>query len=702
MHRPWQVWMWFALSLAVVVPAMGWLTSKALELDHQVTRAGREADLEEDISLALWRMDVALAPVVAQEAARPYLVYRPFLVDPLGPGTKGGAEPVVSPLLVQPSEFIRLHFEVNADGQLTSPQCPSGSLQELAVHNGAPLDNIQVSCDHLAQLSESIDHDALVKQLPEQSLPTFQATELAWNNRLNLWNLNPSDVPNEIRQQVLVQNDDQLQDLYFTDQGQASQPANVPSQSDDLVANAEDQAAQPNAPAQPLPQMAGPQQPQSPQGEGPPQPAQARNAPQQAAARWTDQYAGNFGGYGRNPRSQIERGQLEFQRRNKALQAYANTEVVKQRKNLPVQPAVQLEDVREGVSTALWVGSELLLARRVAVGEEQVVQGCWFDWTKLKEFLIGEGIGTPASAAALPSFDLRPIAGDRDVLPSRRLATLPVEIVIPPVDVAPASLSPIRLSLWIAWICMALAAVCVAVLLQGVVNLSERRGAFVSAVTHELRTPLTTFRMYAEMLSEGMVRDEQQQRQYTDTLRIEADRLSHLVENVLAYARLERGRQGGRRQKIELDALLGRVESRLADRAKQAGMTLAVEAGPEARQAVVSTDPQAVEQILFNLVDNACKYAQAASDRTILLSARARGRKIELRLRDHGPGISQAFAKRLFQPFSKSAEDAAVSAPGVGLGLALCRRLAREIGGDLELEASSHQGATFRLTLPTA
>src|SRR5439155_15089133 len=109
-----------------------------------------------------------------------------------------------------------------------------------------------------------------------------------------------------------------------------------------------------------------------------------------------------------------------------------------------------------------------------------------------------------------------------------------------PLDAA-EGLTPVRVSLSIAWLCALLAAGAVAALLLGAVRLSERRGAFVSAVTHELRTPLTTFRMYAEMLAGGMVPDEARRRHYLETLRIEADRLSHLVENVLSYARLERG-----------------------------------------------------------------------------------------------------------------------------------------------------------------
>ncbi|MCA9268070.1 MAG: HAMP domain-containing histidine kinase, partial [Planctomycetales bacterium] len=181
-----------------------------------------------------------------------------------------------------------------------------------------------------------------------------------------------------------------------------------------------------------------------------------------------------------------------------------------------------------------------------------------------------------------------------------------------------------------------------------------------------------------------------------------ADRLSHLVENVLAYARLERGRKGGRRQHITVDNLLDRVAPRLGDRSQQAEMSLCVEADAAARDVVLDTDPQAVEQILFNLVDNACKYAQTSADRRIWLRAGVASGRGVLEVADEGPGISADFAAKLFQPFSKSAEQAAVSAPGVGLGLALCRRLAREIGGELRWQGGAPAGATFALSLPLA
>jgi signal transduction histidine kinase len=240
----------------------------------------------------------------------------------------------------------------------------------------------------------------------------------------------------------------------------------------------------------------------------------------------------------------------------------------------------------------------------------------------------------------------------------------------------------------------------VAILLQGAVSLSERRGAFVSAVTHELRTPLTTFRLYSEMLANGMVPEEEKRREYLDTLCVEADRLAHLVENVLAYARLERGAMRTRMEDVPVSNLIESVKRRLTERARQAGMTLVVEAGPEARSATTRADLAAVERILFNLVDNACKYAASATDRRIQLEVGREKGFVVLRVRDHGPGVSLKAARRLFRPFSKSARDAAGTAPGVGLGLALSRRLAREMGGDLSLDAATTDGACFILRLP--
>ena len=342
----------------------------------------------------------------------------------------------------------------------------------------------------------------------------------------------------------------------------------------------------------------------------------------------------------------------------------------------------------------LWVGDTLLLVRRVHVAGALYVQGCWLDWPALQAELLS------SIEDLLPNARLEHASVASGTDDERRLAAVPVRLVPGPIALAPAAASPIRLSLIWAWAGLLLAAVAVAALLHGVLALSERRRVFVSAVTHELRTPLTTFRLYTDMLAEGMVVGEAKRTEYLARLRAEAQRLGHLVENVLFYARFESGRAGAVRESVELGEALREIAARLEERAQKAGLALVVDetASGSLRARV---DLSALEQILVNLVDNACKYARGAAPAEIHVRLERAERRALIRVRDHGPGLSRAERRRLFRPFSKSDRDAANSAPGVGLGLALSRRLARAQDGDLRLDDDgAHPGATFVLSLP--
>lgn len=379
-------------------------------------------------------------------------------------------------------------------------------------------------------------------------------------------------------------------------------------------------------------------------------------------------------------------------RRQRALTMNNRQEFAQQRANSAApEPSVE---VAEGASRAIWIGDQLVLAHRVIAGGQLIVQGCWLDWKKLERDLRAE------VADVLPELEFARVNGSPGVDSTHLLATLPLALTARASAPASREWTPLRVALVLAWAGLALAASAIALLLTGVVALSTRREAFVSAVTHELRTPLTTFRMYAGMLEDGMVASESDRKSYLHTLRVEAERLSHLVENVLSYARLERGPRAAARERFTVGALLERMQPRLSARAAEADMQLLVQADARALAALLCTDPLAVEQIVFNLVDNACKYASAAEPRTVELQVVVDGGQLKLRVRDHGPGIAARDRRRLFRPFSKSAEQAATSAPGVGLGLALCRRLARQLRGELNYESSPGGGASFCLALP--
>ncbi|MBL9116089.1 MAG: hypothetical protein JNJ83_13865 [Verrucomicrobiaceae bacterium] len=341
-----------------------------------------------------------------------------------------------------------------------------------------------------------------------------------------------------------------------------------------------------------------------------------------------------------------------------------------------------------------WFGDELLLTRTAVLDGASRVQGLWLDWPRLKASLLDTIKDLLPQAKLVPTTEVG--------LDAASLVTLPVRLITGPVEVASVADSPLINSLLIAWACFVLAALAVALLLHRAIQLSERRGAFVSAVTHELRTPLTTFQLYSEMLADDMVPDAARRKEYLTTLCEESTRLTHLVENVLSYSRIERGRAAARKERVKLGQLLNRIEPRLRQRAAQCALEVEMSIAADAAETDLELDGLAVEQIVFNLVDNACKYAAAASTQPkVELHAKREHQRVVIEVRDFGPGIATGQLKKLFRPFEKSATEAAHSAPGVGLGLALCKRLARELGGDLLL-VSNEGGASFQFTLPVA
>jgi signal transduction histidine kinase len=346
-----------------------------------------------------------------------------------------------------------------------------------------------------------------------------------------------------------------------------------------------------------------------------------------------------------------------------------------------------------GSMHALWWGEFLVLARLVVIGDEPLVQGCVLDHAGIERRLLDD-VADLLPAARLTARRPSPTRDDTAGAP---LVGLPY--LLAPGDVAVAygsGISPLRKSLVLALLAALAAAVAVAILIRVLARDAERRAAFVSTVTHELRTPLTTLRMYAEMLESGKVASAKVP-QYYATLRREADRLAKLVENVLAYSRLEAARTTTRCAPIGVDILLARGLERARERAAAAGFEIVTSEPPKVE---VDADVAAVEQILFNLVDNAVKYADGAQLRRIEVVASEAGSAVKIEVRDHGPGVEPAAVRKLFLPFERPDRAESSGRPGVGLGLALCRRLARAMHGDLALAADRPaQGARFVLTL---
>ena len=133
LRRPWHIWLAYLAILTVLVAGFAWLTVRGVvELDARERLVRAEADQEEKVRLALWRMESVAMPIIAAEAARPYQAYRPYYSPP---GATEEAR-VPSPLLRLPSEYVLLNFEIGPDGKVVSPQCPPAEDQPWAFGNG--------------------------------------------------------------------------------------------------------------------------------------------------------------------------------------------------------------------------------------------------------------------------------------------------------------------------------------------------------------------------------------------------------------------------------------------------------------------------------------------------------------------------------------------------------------------------------------
>lgn len=341
---------------------------------------------------------------------------------------------------------------------------------------------------------------------------------------------------------------------------------------------------------------------------------------------------------------------------------------------------------------AFWEAGELLLMRQVWEGDQETLQGAWLEPRVLQEALLSE-VG-----ADFPGLRLAPTESPRE---DHALGGLPLRLVAPPPG-PPAPLARGLRSILIAAWSLALAALAGGlVLLEVAIRFGQRRAAFIAVVTHELRTPITSFRLYTDLLAQGMVSTPGAQAEIHRTLQTEAERLDHLVRNVLSFSRLERSGPLSL-ETVTCADLVGRILPRLEARATQSQRPLQV-APADLPSAILATDPALVEQILLNLVDNACKYAHPAQDPTLHLSLALERRHLVCSLRDHGPGLTPGLARDLWRPFHRTGVALAGSQPGIGLGLALSRNLARRLGGDLLLDRSRPgEGAVFQLRLPLA
>ncbi|HJR63502.1 MAG TPA: HAMP domain-containing sensor histidine kinase [Gemmatimonadaceae bacterium] len=225
---------------------------------------------------------------------------------------------------------------------------------------------------------------------------------------------------------------------------------------------------------------------------------------------------------------------------------------------------------------------------------------------------------------------------------------------------------------------------------------SEAKSSFLAIMSHELRTPLTSMLGYAELLADGIT-GPVTPAQLEQLRRIGASgrHLLSLIEEILTFSRLEKGREGILLERVNLQVLARQAASVAEPLATQKGLnfTLSVPGQP----LVAETDAMKVRQILINLLINAINFTQRGD---VQLEVAADDTWVRLSVRDTGVGIPGHDLERVFEPFWQAGHCDTRTVGGTGIGLSVARRFARLLGGDITVASEVGLGSSFTLRLP--
>ena len=232
-------------------------------------------------------------------------------------------------------------------------------------------------------------------------------------------------------------------------------------------------------------------------------------------------------------------------------------------------------------------------------------------------------------------------------------------------------------------------------LYQTAVVANEAKANFLATMSHELRTPLTAIIGYEELLAEGVTGDlSDGQRQQLGRIKVSAQQLLTLIEEILFYAQSDAGRALARVDEVEAQAVINEAMSVVAPMAGHVALTAEL---PDPRL-TLRTDGGKLRQMLINVIENAVKFTEHGR---VTVRAYERGADVVFEVQDTGIGIAPENLERVFDPFWQVDQRKTRRVGGTGLGLSTARRLAKLLGGDVSVESHLGVGSTFRIVVPT-
>lgn len=227
-------------------------------------------------------------------------------------------------------------------------------------------------------------------------------------------------------------------------------------------------------------------------------------------------------------------------------------------------------------------------------------------------------------------------------------------------------------------------------------ELARMKNDFVSNVSHELRTPLALIRMFAETLEMDRVKDREKQKEYYRIIGQETERLTHLINNILDFSRMEAGKKKFQPEPVNLNDIVKKNLDFYQFHLQNKGFEL--EKDITGQDIMINGDDEALSEALINLLDNAVKYS--ADEKQIRISTAIKNESAVLEVADKGIGITEKEQKRIFEKFYRVSEGLQHNTKGSGLGLALVSFTMKAHKGKIEVESSPGKGSVFRLIFP--
>jgi signal transduction histidine kinase len=224
-------------------------------------------------------------------------------------------------------------------------------------------------------------------------------------------------------------------------------------------------------------------------------------------------------------------------------------------------------------------------------------------------------------------------------------------------------------------------------------KLSVQKDAFLSQISHELRTPMTSIRAFSEIMMDGDMPPEMATR-YARIIHDEAIRLTRLLDDLLDLSVLENGTVQLTIGEANLHDLIERALT--AAGSTQPERRFVIHRDPAAEAVAVVSDADRLSQVFINVVSNARKYCDAAQPE-LRIAVRRRGGRIEVDFIDNGSGIPAESQALIFEKFARLTDQ--TRAGGAGLGLAICREIMQNLGGDITY-LPGRGGAAFRVAFP--